>query len=94
MKHHLPLLLAWVGVGVSAAGESLSHPHPVTLVGAVLASVASAVAIFVRLNEWRRVQLEREHLKQEICEECRKGFPPSECPYDHIPENCPKRKQN
>lgn len=93
MKNHVGLVVAWAGLGLWGAGEKVLKSEALGGLGAFLACLASIITIWRHLRERRRVRLEEALLKQKICEECRRGYPPDECPFDRRPVDCELKKK-
>jgi hypothetical protein len=90
MNRVLPsLVLGWVG----SFASWLSAAHPVlSVVATTLAAVASIYAIVVSWRTARLRRLEIEQATQVLCDLCRVGRTPKECPIPEAdrPASCPK----
>lgn len=87
MKHH-SLLAAWIGAAAATAGERILHSPWLSVVGVALASLASVFTIVTKWMGLRQIRLQTELTSQQICNECRDGSPPAQCPYNQRPERC------
>jgi hypothetical protein len=90
-RHLIPsLALGWAG----SFASWLTVAHPVlSLLATILAALASLYAILV---SWRTAQLRRleiDRTVQELCDHCRAGTPPPECPLPPAqrPVGCPMK---
>ncbi len=93
MNRHLIPSLALGWVGTAASWFTLAHPV-LSLLATVLAALASGYAILV---SWRTAKLRRLEIDgalQKLCEHCRAGTPPPECPLPESqrPNDCPKHE--
>ncbi len=92
MNRHLisSLVLGWAGS--FASWFTLAHPV-LSLIATALAALASGYAILVSWRTARLRRLEIEETLLRMCEHCRSGNPPPECPLaeSQRPSNCPKR---
>ncbi len=93
MNRHLIPSLAVGWVGSLASWFTTAHPV-VSLVASILAAVASGYAILVSWRTAKLRRLEIDEAAQRLCDHCRAGSPPPECPIPEPqrPKNCPKRK--
>lgn len=91
-RHIFPsLALGWV----STAASWFTVAHPIlSMIATILAGLASGYAILVSWRTAKLRKLEIEETAQKLCEHCRAGTPPPECPFTDTnkPTDCPKRK--
>jgi hypothetical protein len=93
-------LLGTVTPLFALAVSLMEHIKEIIQISGLLAAIAVSIYSILSIREqrkltreqFRKTTAEASLAEEELCEECRKGYPPAKCPLTVKPKDCPLLK--